>query len=86
MASTGDIYAGLWYPICFALMTFVIGLLFVPETHKRDIFSDEGSAERCPQGPNRGNPPARRGFLFWLEVSVVLDDGASSQRQALLFW
>ncbi len=43
VASTGDIYAGLWYPICFALMTFVIGLLFVPETHKRDIFSDEGS-------------------------------------------
>ncbi len=43
VASTGDIYAGLWYPICFALMTFVIGLLFVPETHKRDIFSDEGT-------------------------------------------
>ena len=39
VASTGDIYAGLWYPIGFALMTFVIGLLFVPETHKRDIFA-----------------------------------------------
>ncbi len=43
VASTGDIYAGLWYPIGFALMTFVIGLLFVPETNKRDIFSDEGT-------------------------------------------
>ncbi len=43
VASTGDIYAGLWYPIGFALMTFVIGLLFVPETHKRDIFSDESA-------------------------------------------
>jgi len=41
VASTGDIYAGLWYPIGFALMTFVIGLLFVPETNKRDIFKDE---------------------------------------------
>ena len=40
VASTGDIYSGLWYPVGFALMTFVIGLLFVPETYKRDIFSD----------------------------------------------
>jgi hypothetical protein len=40
VASSGDIYYGLWYPIGFALMTCVIGLLFVPETNKRDIFSD----------------------------------------------
>jgi MFS family permease len=40
VASSGDIYYGLWYPIGFALMTVVIGLLFVPETNKRDIFSD----------------------------------------------
>ena len=37
VASTGDIYFGLWYPIGFAMMTFVIGLLFVPETKDRDI-------------------------------------------------
>ncbi|HEY8566622.1 MAG TPA: MFS transporter [Beijerinckiaceae bacterium] len=37
VASTGDIYFGLWYPIGFALMTFVIGLLLVPETKDRDI-------------------------------------------------
>jgi MFS family permease len=41
VASTGDIYAGLWYPIGFALMTVVIGLLFVRETKDRDIFSYE---------------------------------------------
>jgi MFS family permease len=41
VASSGDIYYGLWYPIGFALMTFVIGLLFVPETYKRDIFGTE---------------------------------------------
>jgi MFS family permease len=38
VAQTGDIYYGLWYPIIVALGTFVIGLLFVPETYKRDIF------------------------------------------------
>jgi MFS family permease len=40
IAQTGDIYYGLWYPICIALMTFVIGLIFVPENKGRDIFSD----------------------------------------------
>ncbi|MEQ1611731.1 MAG: MFS transporter [Hyphomicrobiaceae bacterium] len=38
VAQTGDLYFGLWYPIAVAMMTFVIGLLFVPETYKRDIF------------------------------------------------
>ncbi|MFE1601986.1 MFS transporter [Methylobacterium sp. ID0610] len=39
VAQTGDIYYGLWYPIVIALMTFVIGLLFVPETKDRDILA-----------------------------------------------
>ena len=39
VASTGDIYFGLWYPIVIAMATFVIGLLFVPETKDRDIFT-----------------------------------------------
>ncbi len=38
VAQTGDIYYGLWYPVVVALMTVVIGVLLVPETHKRDIF------------------------------------------------
>ncbi len=37
VASTGDIYSGLWYPVGFALMTFVIGVLFVTETKDRDL-------------------------------------------------
>ena len=41
VAATGDIYYGLWYPIGFALMTFVIGVLFIPETKDRDIFTYE---------------------------------------------
>ena len=33
----GDIYFGLWYPIAIALMTFVIGSLFLRETKDVDI-------------------------------------------------
>ncbi|QNM97285.1 MFS transporter [Chitinimonas koreensis] len=41
VAATGDIYYGLWYPIAFALMTFVIGALFAPETKDRDIYAND---------------------------------------------
>jgi MFS family permease len=46
IAQTGDVYAGLWYPIIIALATVVIGIFMVPETYKRDIFSEnaDGSA------------------------------------------
>ncbi len=37
VAATGNIYAGLWYPIAIAAMTFVVGLIFVPETKNVDI-------------------------------------------------
>ncbi|MGB8932344.1 MAG: MFS transporter [Anaeromyxobacteraceae bacterium] len=37
VAATGDIYAGLWYPIGVSVMTFVLGSLFMPETKDRDI-------------------------------------------------
>ena len=40
-AQTGNIYSGLWYAIVVAVGTFIIGMIFVPETHKRDIFSDD---------------------------------------------
>ncbi len=41
-AQSGNIYAGLWYAIVVALMTVVIGAIFVPGgTHKKDIFADE---------------------------------------------
>jgi hypothetical protein len=36
-AAAGNIYYGLWYPIVFASITLVIGLLFLPETKNRDI-------------------------------------------------
>jgi hypothetical protein len=41
-AQSGNIYAGLWYAIVIAVMTVVIGTIFVPNgTHKKDIFADD---------------------------------------------
>ena len=37
VAWKGDIYYGLWYPITFALMTFVVGMMFVKETKHINI-------------------------------------------------
>jgi len=37
VAMTGNIYAGLWYPIVIAGVTFVVGMLFVKETKGRSI-------------------------------------------------
>ncbi|MCP4619784.1 MAG: MHS family MFS transporter [Bradyrhizobium sp.] len=37
VAATGDIYAGLWYPIIFASITAVVGFIFLPETKDVDI-------------------------------------------------
>ena len=37
VAATGNIYYGLWYPVVVAMITLVIGLLFLPETFRRKI-------------------------------------------------
>ena len=37
VAATGNIYSGLWYPIVIAAMSFVVALIFLPETKDRDI-------------------------------------------------
>jgi MFS family permease len=39
VAFKGDIYYGLWYPIVIALITAVIGALFVGETKDNDIYA-----------------------------------------------
>jgi hypothetical protein len=39
VAFKGDIYYGLWYPIVIALITLVIGALFVKETVRNDIYA-----------------------------------------------
>jgi MFS family permease len=37
VASTGNIYSGLWYPIVIAAGSLVIGMIFLPETRNVDI-------------------------------------------------
>jgi hypothetical protein len=37
VAATGNIYYGLWYPVVVAAATVVIGLIFLPETFRRNI-------------------------------------------------
>lgn len=37
VAATGDIYFGLWYPIGVCVLTVVVGLVFLPETFRRNI-------------------------------------------------
>ena len=39
VASTGNMYNGLWYPIIIAAMTFIIGTLFIRETKDVDIYA-----------------------------------------------
>jgi hypothetical protein len=41
VAATGDIYFGLWYPIGVAMITFVIGLLFLKDNMDRPLNADD---------------------------------------------
>jgi MFS family permease len=41
-ATTGNIYAGLYYPIGVAAMTFVCGMIFLKETHGTLIWGEAG--------------------------------------------
>jgi MFS family permease len=41
-AATGNIYAGLYYPIIVAGMTFIVGSLLLPETHGQRIWDEIG--------------------------------------------
>jgi hypothetical protein len=40
--ATGNIYAGLWYPMTVAAVTFVVGSIFLKETHARKIWDEVG--------------------------------------------
>ncbi|MDN4038570.1 MFS transporter [Massilia sp. YIM B02443] len=41
VAFKGDIYYGLWYPIVIAVITFIIGALFVRETKDNNIYAHD---------------------------------------------
>jgi hypothetical protein len=50
VVSTGNIYAGLFFPIIVALITFVIGTLFVKETNHISIHEETQEAYPTPAG------------------------------------
>jgi MFS family permease len=41
VASTGNMYSGLWYPIVIALMSLVVGTLFLRDTRNVDIYAND---------------------------------------------
>ncbi|NMM27806.1 MAG: MHS family MFS transporter [Glaciimonas sp.] len=41
VAFKGDIYYGLWYPVIIALVTFIIGTLYIEETSGKDIYASD---------------------------------------------
>jgi MFS family permease len=43
-AGTGNIIAGVYYPMAIAAMTFIVGSLFLPETHGTIIWKEVGGA------------------------------------------
>jgi MFS family permease len=49
-AATGNIYAGLLYPIIVALITFVVGSLYLRETHNTKIWEETEEAYPTPVG------------------------------------
>ena len=52
VAASGDIYYGLWYPIVVALVTAVVGFLFLHETKGVDLHAEHG--------PQRGRAAGAR--------------------------
>jgi MFS family permease len=52
VTATGNIYAGLFYPIIVALMSVVVGGLFIRETFRNRIW-DEVGGEEGPASPER---------------------------------
>jgi hypothetical protein len=45
VAWTGDIYAGLWYPIIVAAMTLIVGAVFLRDTKDVDLRTGSGVAQ-----------------------------------------
>lgn len=50
VAQKGDIYFGLWYPVVVAFVSGLIGIFFVQETYKRDIFAADLGDEQVYDG------------------------------------
>jgi MFS family permease len=53
VASTGNIYAGLYYPMTVASVTFLVGMLLLRETRHDSIWAEVGGADPQSQAPPR---------------------------------
>jgi MFS family permease len=45
VARTGNIYAGLAYPIAVAILTFIVGTIYLKETHTERIWDEVGGRD-----------------------------------------
>ena len=70
VAWSGDIYFGLWYPIGVAVMTLVIGTLFLRETKDVDITS---TSDARPQ-ERTGGPARAAGFFCPIVIPSAARD------------
>jgi MFS family permease len=50
LTKTGNNYAGLWWPMGIAIICFIIGMIWVPETFHIDIHSGESAAYTAEHG------------------------------------
>jgi len=60
VAKSGNIYAGLWYPIGVALMTLVVGTLLLRETRLVRIWDEVGGEPAQPDPAAGAAIPAVR--------------------------
>ena len=58
VAATGNLYAGLAYPIIVALMTTFVGWFFIRETFRRNIWDEVGGEEVPPDERRARREPA----------------------------
>jgi len=59
LTATGNLYAGLIYPIAVALITVVVGGLFIKESRHVKIWDEVGGEEAAPDaGPRAAPSPA----------------------------
>lgn len=59
VATTGDIYAGLWYPVCLIVVTFIVGVILLPETRGISLEVDPAAKAGDPaDGKYRSGSPA----------------------------
>ena len=61
LAATGNLYAGLIYPIVVATMTLIIGGLYIRETHNVRIWDEVGGETAEMRQVSGGAPEAERG-------------------------